>query len=369
MLGPVDRQCRLFLGAVMKFKRLLRLEGLETRAMLTTIFVETGGDGDGSARAPFGNIQDAVDAAAVLDGDDTIRIAAGVYEENVEIDDDYGVTLKGQGDVTIKHPELDPDDEEAEPEDVIDAKGDGDLTLQNINVEGLDIGEDLGGRGIDVRVDGSVTLINVHVSATDGDALRVRDFGNLTVKNSSFSSLNADGMDIEDGGVVNISNTNASDNDDEGLEVDDVVSIVVTGGDFNGNGDDGIDIDNSAEIRVVNVTSLGNDGNGLQVEAGGECNFDDIIDDGCEFDLDVISSVTVVGSHVAGNGENGIQIVEGTYPSDTDDGERDGEVEAVTLIGNTADDNAEAGYDIDVTGSVDGKGNRAGGNADNTLPG
>ena len=353
----------------MRFKRFLRLEGLEKRAMLTTIFVEAGADGDGSANAPFGTIQDAVDAAEELAGDDTIQIAAGVYEENVEIDDDEGVTLKGHGDVTIKHPELDPDDEEAEPEDVIDARGDGDLTLQNINVVGLNIGEDLGGRGIDVRVDGSVTLINVNVAGTDGDALRTRDFGSLTVKNSSFSSLNADGIDIEDGGSVIITHTNANDNDNEGLEVDDVESIVVTGGEFNGNGDDGIDIDNSADIRVINVTSLENAGNGLQVEAGGECDTEDIIDDGCEFDVDVIMSVTVVGSHFAGNGENGIQIVEGTYPSDDDAGVPDGVVEALALIGNTASGNTEAGYDIDVTGSVDGRGNRAKDNADDTLPG
>ena len=353
----------------MMLKRLLRLEGLETRAMLTTLFVEAGADGDGSANAPFGTIQEAVDAAAELAGEDTIQIAAGVYVENVEIDDDDGVTLHGQGDVTIKHPELDPDDEEAEPEDVIDARGDGDLTLQNINVEGLFIGEDLGGRGIDVRVDGSVTIHNVHVSGTDGDALRTRDFGSLTVKNSSFTSLNADGIDIEDGGSVNISNTDASDNDDEGLEVDDVESIVVSGGNFIGNADDGIDIDNSAEIVVVNVTSMGNGGNGLQVEAGGECDLDDIIDDGCEFDVDVIMSVTVVGSFFADNEENGIQIVEGTYPADEDDGDPDGIVEAVTLIGNRAMNNAEAGYQVDISGSVSGRGNKADGNADDSLPG
>jgi hypothetical protein len=355
----------------MKFKRLLRVEGLERRAMLTTFFVEAGadGDGDGSANAPYGTIQQAVNDAAALEGDDTILIAAGVYEENVEIDDDDSVTLKGRGDVIIRHPELDPEDEEAEPEDVIDAKGDGDLTLQNITVEGLNIGEDLGGRGIDIKVDGSVTLINVNVSGTDGDALRTRDFESLTVKNGNFSSLNADGMDIEDGGSVTITNTNASDNDDEGLEVDDVESIVVTGGEFNGNEDDGIDIDNSTNIRVVNVTSVGNGGNGLQVEAGGECDLEDIIEDGCHFDLDVIMSVTVIGSHFSGNDENGIQIVEGTYPADDEDGEPDGAVEAVTLIGNTSNGNTEAGYAIDVTGSVDGRGNRANGNADNTLPG
>ena len=92
------------------FRNQLSVESLERRAMLTTLFVESGAvGGDGSAAAPFGTIQDAVEAAAALPGDDTVKIAGGVYEENIEIEDSDALTLHGNGQVTIKHPEVDLD--------------------------------------------------------------------------------------------------------------------------------------------------------------------------------------------------------------------------------------------------------------------
>lgn len=327
--------------------RTLRFENLEGRAMLTTIFVAPGADGDGSADSPFGSIQDAVEAADDAPGDDTIMIAAGVYEENVDINDDDALTLKGQGDVIIRHdPEIPMEEDDdgtlvPDPDDIIEAEGN--VTFQNLTIEGLNLDEDFGGRGIDAE-EGTFIFINVDISGTNGDSLRVRDFDGLTIQNSSFSSVDADGMDIEDGGTVLISNTDASHNDDEGLEVDRVDSIVVTGGQFLFNGDDGIDIDSSVEIRVVNVFSQGNAGNGFQVEAE-------------EGD---ILSVEVIGSRFLDNGENGIQIVE--------DSEEDS-ILWVSLKGNTSSGNALAGYELVVSGDVDAKGNKASGNADNTLPG
>ncbi|MCA9216954.1 MAG: right-handed parallel beta-helix repeat-containing protein [Planctomycetales bacterium] len=321
----------------MKTRNSLRVESLESRAMLTTLFVESGAvGGDGSANAPFGSIQEAVDAAAANPGDDTVMIGAGVYEENVEIEESDALTLKGQGNVVIRHPEIDVDGGD-EPDDIIDAEGD--VTFQNLNLEGLLIGDDLGGRGIDAK-DGSFTLINVSVTGTDGDAVRFRDFGSLDIRNSTFSSLDADGMDIEDGGSVRISNTDASDNDDEGLEVDRVDLIEVVGGSFLGNGDDGIDIDSASVVRVVNVVSEGNGGNGFQAEAE-------------TIDMDV----TLIGSRLNDNDENGVQVVE--------DG---ASVVQLTLIGNLSTNNVEAAFDIDISGSTKSKGNKASGNGDDSIP-
>jgi hypothetical protein len=322
----------------MKSRRWFKLESLEFRAMLTTIFVEAdaAAGGDGSANAPYVTIQEAVDAAAMADGDDTIMIAAGKYVENIEIEDDDTVTLKGQGSVVIKHPEIDLDNGE-EPEDVIEAEGN--VTFQNLSVEGLFIGDDLGGRGIDAK-DGSFTLINVNISGTDGDAVRVRDFGSLEIRNSSFSSLNADGIDIEDGGSVHISNTDASNNDDEGLEVDRVDSVDVVGGQFVDNGDDGIDIDSAGVVRVVNVLSEGNAGNGFQAEA-------ETVD----------MAITLIGSRLNNNGENGVQVVE--------DGAT---VLQLTLIANLSTDNVEAAFDLEISGELESRGNKASGNGDDSLP-
>jgi hypothetical protein len=265
-------------------------------------------------------------------------IAAGVYQENVVIEDDDAVTLKGQGDVTIKHPEIDIAAGE-EPEDVIEAEGD--VRFQNLRVEGLFIGDDVGGRGIDAQ-DGAFTLINVQIVGTDGDALRVRDFTTLHVFNGRFSSLDADGMDIEDGGSVWISHTSSFNNEDEGLEVDGADSVVVIGGEYLNNGDDGIDVDDSTNIRIVNVLAAGNDGNGFQVEAENV----------------PIERVEVVGSRFYGNNESGVEIVA-----------RDaGSIALLQLFGNDSRDNVEFGYEIDIAGAIQAEGNKASGNGDDTLP-
>ena len=164
------------------------VESLETRSMLTTIFVaEAAVGGDGSANSPFGTIQEAVDFAASTEspGDDTIKVAAGVYEENVVIDDDDAVNLSGQGDVIIKHRQEIPVDDEGnpDPDDIIEAKGD--VTFQNLSIEGPNLGGDYGGRGIDAQ-DGSFAFTNVDISGTDGDAVRVRDFGSLEIQIAAF---------------------------------------------------------------------------------------------------------------------------------------------------------------------------------------
>ncbi len=302
------------------------------------LFVEAGATGgDGSAKSPFGTIQEAVDAAAAEPGANDIKIATGEYVENIAIEDSDPVTLKGQGDVLIKHPDIDLENEE-EPEDVIEAEGD--VTFQNLSVEGLFIGEDLGGRGIDVK-DGSFVFRNVSVFGTDGDSIRVRDFGELTIINADVSSLNADGFDIEDGESFSIRSSNANDCDDEGLEVDRVDSVEVVGGEFSGNGDDGIDIDDSTAIRVVNIYSSNNEGNGYQTEAEDR----------------EVESIELIGSDLINNGENGVQLVGEEMP-----------IHFVSLRSNDSVGNVEFGYEILTLGEVVARGNKASDNGDNTLP-
>ena len=63
------------------------MQTLETRALLTTFHA-----------IDFGSIQEAIDAAAANPGADTVAIAPGVYQENLEINDASGaLTLRGTG--------------------------------------------------------------------------------------------------------------------------------------------------------------------------------------------------------------------------------------------------------------------------------
>ena len=94
--------------------------------------------------------------------------------------------------------------------------------------------------------------------------------------------------------------------------------------------EEGIDIDSSERIRVINVDVHNNGKNGLQIEANGE----------------TISSVHIAGSTFENNAEDGVFI------SDKDDGEVDGEIKNVRLVGNASNNNGGGGYNVDIEGDV-----------------
>ncbi len=322
-------------------RRSLKLESLELRSMLTTLFVESGAEnGDGTAKAPFGSIQEAIDAAAARPGADTVSIGRGVYTELLDIDDADALTIKGRGDVTVQFPATQP------IQDVIESKGN--VTFQNLTVEGPNQEGDTSSRGIDAQ-DGIVKLLNVRIWGTGSDTLRVRDAEKIEIINSLFSqSLDGDGIDIEDSGHVRVVHSTVRDNSDEGLEVDNVDSIFVVGGCYTGNGGEGIDIDNSDEIRVVNVVASRNGGSGLQIEAG----------DDDDADLDIITKISIVGSRFENNSLHGVEIVAA----------QDGVIEELELLGNWSVENTDMAFNIGASKVLKALGNKAWGNGDDTLP-
>ncbi len=93
--------------------RRLRLESLETRNLLTSLFVATDGDdasGDGSIVAPFQTVQHAVNAA---DPGDVINLRGGTYAGNITISEP-DITLRSHDGewAVIQSPINDPNDQQ-----------------------------------------------------------------------------------------------------------------------------------------------------------------------------------------------------------------------------------------------------------------
>jgi len=348
-----------------------------------TFFVATDGNDVNpgtSAELALRTIQRAVDEAAIMPGDDMIRIASGEYVENVTIEDSNKVTLTGRRWVVIEA--NDPG------EDVITIKG-GDVAMSNLEITGGDDGikakdgtvsltlrrvvvSGNGDKGLNaksvnslmivggsfsqngdegIKVEGANTVgiasttvsgngehgvvlkgigvIHIrHLTAEENgeDGIKVEDANVVKITAGSVLDNGEDGVDLEMVGIIHIMHLTAEGNGDEGLEVDDCGHVLVVGGSYSNNADEGIDIDDTQSIRIVLVESMGNNGSGLQVEAEDEPD---------------IEFVFIVNSEFSDNGEDGIQIRE-----------EDAVVNQVRLASVTARDNVESGLDINVSGSV-----------------
>jgi len=292
-----------------------------------------------SAASPFQTLQLAIDVAAATAGPDTIHIAAGVYAENLEIDDPDKLTLAGKGSgvvldgggsdvITIKSGDVTISDLTITGgDDGIQTKGfEGSLTLRNVDIsENAD-------RGLDAKEIGSVTISGSMFSANGDDGIRVGDSDgevfvhSVTIRHTVFLDNDGDGIDLEKIADIDVTDVTAEANGDEGLEVDDSGSVSVVGGFYANNDDEGIDVDDAQSIRVVSVVSMENGGSGFQHEAEGD------------FDTE---SVTIVNSVFSGNGVNGVEIVED-----------EAEVAQVRLTNVTAENNDGSGLYVVISGTA-----------------
>ena len=285
--------------------RMLRVEPLEMRAMLTTFFVDAdlGDDANpGSAGQPFATIQRAIDEAddAVTAGADRVVIRPGTYVENLTIDDADPLILRGTGASQV----VAADDSE----NVIDILA-GDVTIRNLRVTG-------GDNGIEATGD-SLTLVDVDATGNERHGLSAEEIGNVTILRGNYSDNGRDGINVDEVEQFSAHNARVVGNDDDGLQVEDADSVNVFGGRFSHNGDDGLKFEDIDEIHLQRVTVRGNESDGLDVEDSG--------------------TVDMVGGVYSGNGDEGAEF---------DD------IESVTILGGTFMNNADEGIDIDSTESA-----------------
>lgn len=282
-------------------------EVFESRTLLSTFYVDSlaAPGGDGSAAAPFADIQSGVDAAAAAAGDDTVLIGPGTYNENVVVNDSSGLLeIRGQASPTAG---------------VAVNGGGGDVfkvtTHSDVTIAGLDISN--GDRGI-VSVNGSGALTIDDVRARDFNrvglvvdnlpAFTIRNsqvingsYGafsrftpTVTIDNTSLLNNRVDGGQFQHTTSLLISNVTASNNPQRGISAfpstgtteilnltaaDNSIAglgvfngrtnLIVTGGSFTGNAYHGIDSHSVTSATISNVFVSGNGSPAGGAQTGG----------------------------------------------------------------------------------------------------
>ncbi|GAA5506892.1 right-handed parallel beta-helix repeat-containing protein [Novipirellula caenicola] len=328
-------------------RRRLLAESLETRAMLTTFYVdaEFGAAGnDGTAQSPFASITEGIQAAMQSTGADEViiapRAAGGAYNESVSLQshgtDDSPIVLRGAtGNAT----------------DVLwtSAEGPGllvdaaiELTIQDLKFEGTELA------GIRVVSEADVTVDNVHVQGSrrnsgivhqNGDLVvrnsllennfqglwsaelrddvssEIVDYpDNLTVENTISANNNANGIYSRNAtGDVVLENVQATDNRFNGVRVWQINLISINDGEYSGNGYSGISIEDSESPTLRGGVMSGNGHHGVwgrnnqSPSIGGGEMTDNLL---TGIHLSGSSDVTITDTLVNGNEVHGIKIVD-----------------------------------------------------------
>jgi hypothetical protein len=215
-----------------------RLPRLRLAALLVSLVLDpTTAAAGPRVPADFPTIQQAIDAA---DDGDPIRIARGVYPENLVVSGKH-VILESEYVVTG-----DPADVAAT---IIDGNG-GAFVLQ----VAVAAGSKATLRGLTLR------------NAEDG----ITSNNPITFENGRITDT-ADGIDFEDGSVAVILDSRFDQNSDDGLDLDDKVSAWIAGNRIENNGQDGIEIrlqpfdGDPVEIRIEGNWIEANGEDGIQL--------------------------------------------------------------------------------------------------------
>lgn len=147
----------------------------------------------------------------------------------------------------------------------------------NITLNDLDIAAtDGAGFGLFVNNTGNVTLDNVSVNGTTanssgfGDGAIVNTTGNVSITDSEFNNNSTDGLLIASGGTVGLNTVSASDNTLTGAFIDTcnyssglcagsgAVTIDGTTNLFNNNGFNGLVVDSGGGITIINTQANAN---------------------------------------------------------------------------------------------------------------
>lgn len=369
-------------------KRRFGLESLESRLVLSTLFVTAGGD------AGAGTLRDALEQASTDATVNAISIKQDVG--TIELDDslvysgEQALSIKGGGAV------IQPLAGQEGDFDLLVASGGADLAIRDlVFANGSD------GIFVELPADAVGTLkvslnrvtlrdnaeFGLHIddqspsddpldtTGSDSDAGIVLDLRHSVVTGNGTGELDRDGVRVDDGGAGGITarvvHTHIDSNGGDGLELDERgdgdVHLTVRHSTFDGNGfyntadlDDGLDVDEadggSLWASLVDASLSGNYDQGLDLDEGNDGSFflslrhihaNDNIKEGVKANEDgdgsLIASLIAVES-------NGSQTEEGVVLGEEDAGNL-----AALLVGVTANGNQKEGVDI----SEDGDGNLA----------
>ncbi|HEX3823526.1 MAG TPA: right-handed parallel beta-helix repeat-containing protein [Mycobacteriales bacterium] len=216
----------------------------------TRYVATTGDDADNDctdAADPCLHIQYAVDQA---DPGDTVSIAAGKYDESVEIR--QSLTLIGAG-----------------------ATGSGRTTIDGDGEDGPSIWVD----GFDTDTPPQVTVKDIDVTGnSDDDGILVTgdpgagDPVGITIVDCVVDGNDDNGIELDGSVTGSVNDTTISGNDDEGLttdEINDDPPVITMSGDVvSSNGDGGV-VNESGSIAIDSTTIDDNTGAGVVVDGGG----------------------------------------------------------------------------------------------------
>lgn len=322
-----------------KRSRWLRVEPLEQRTLLAVLYVDDiAPGGTGTLEDPFSSIQDGIDAAAAMEGEDTVMIAPGTYTENLTIDDAAPLTLQGEDGAIV----TDDDGEDT----VIDIKS-GNVTIEDLQVTG-------GDKGIEATAD-ALTLIDVDVTENGSHGFAGEEIGQLTLVRGNYSSNGKDGINVEAIETLNLTDVKAQCNVDEGLSGEAVDTLIVVGGKYSDNGDTGkargIDLEDVGDVTFAHIAAKNNAADGVRIEGASSLkvlggNFSNnghrMLDDGDPdpqdgLDLKAIDAIHLRNVTVRGNGDEGLEV------------EESGDVQ---VIGGNFSHNGGDGLDLDDATSI-----------------
>lgn len=301
-------------------------EQLEQRAMLTTFFVSHDGsdDASGSADDPFGTIQQALDHAASVRGNDIIRVEAGEYSESLTVSDQSGtVVVNGQGEgITIRSDGSAP---------AVSASGVNVLGLRNMTLTNGSAGLHVTGRGIvsllDVTLTGNTEGARIeeyagraYFSSTtskgnEGHGLRADTVGRLQIQGSTFADNGGIGILSRTVNKTLLHEVVASGNGHRGMHVYGGRQTYISQSSFDNNGHDGVRIAGGRQsLAISGMTAIGNRSDGLDMDkiaiaVASEMTITGNRHDGIEADdFQGRSYIEIGHADVSGNGSEGVTL-------------------------------------------------------------
>ena len=320
------------------------VETLESRRMLAVF-----------QASDFASIQAALDAAAAAPGADTVSIGRGTFSENLVIQDQGPLTIRGVGGTGGTYID-------GITGITIDILNSPDVEVRNVAVQGGTIG--IRSAGV-----GTLNLQNVRALSHTMHGLHIVSTESVIINRGRFDDNLQNGALVDSASTVSITNTSMSNNGNDGLQIGSSVvnTINISGGSYVGNADDGVDV--KAEIvQIVRVRSTDNAEDGIQVSDSSSVMLTSVSvernrDGG--IDLDDLGTVVVVNARALDNGsierKDGLDarnvvdltISRGMYANNTGNGIDLNDIGAGHIISTSARDNGKNGVELSSANSLE----------------